>query len=53
MTLIADRATGYADTRFNDTWLADHDLDPGRYSGALEEFERSAAGLRRPFGRLA
>ena len=54
VTLIADRGDRYADTYFNDTWLADHDLDPGRYSGALEEFERSAAwpGAARS-GRLA
>ena len=54
VTLIADRGDRYADTYFNDAWLADHDLDPDRYSGALEEFERSAAwpGAARS-GRLA
>lgn len=54
VTLIADRGDRYADTYFNDTWLADHDLDPGQYSGVLAEFERSGTwpGTARP-GRLA
>lgn len=41
VTLIADRGDRYLDTYFNDAWLADHDLDPGRHSGVLAEFERS------------
>lgn len=54
VTLIADRGDRYADTYFNDTWLADHNLDPNRYSGVLMEFERSGTwpGTARP-GRLA
>ena len=43
VTLIADRGDRYADTYFNDAWLADHDLAPDRYAGVLAEFERTGA----------
>ena len=41
VTLIADSGDRYADTYYDPTWLAAHDLDPSVYAGALAEFERS------------
>lgn len=54
VALIADRGDRYADTYFNDGWLADNSLDPDTYSGVLTEFERSGTwpGTTR-HGRLA
>jgi cysteine synthase A len=39
VTLLADSGERYADTYFNDDWLAGHGLDPGNASAALVEFE--------------
>ena len=41
VTLIADRGDRYADTYFDDGWLAERGLDPGPYAGVLQEFEQS------------
>jgi len=41
VTLLADSGDRYADTYFNDDWLARHGLDPECASEALSEFERS------------
>ena len=40
VTLICDSGDRYADTYFNDAWLASHDLLPGRYPEDLAAFER-------------
>jgi cysteine synthase A len=39
VTLICDSGDRYADTCFNDAWLASHDLAPGRYADDLAAFE--------------
>ena len=43
VTLICDSGDRYADTYFDDAWLATHDLDPGRYAEALSAFERDCS----------
>ena len=42
VTLICDSGDRYADTYYDDGWLADQGLQPDLYQPALEEFERSA-----------
>ncbi len=39
VTLICDSGDRYADTYFDDAWLASHDLLPGRYADDLAAFE--------------
>jgi cysteine synthase A len=41
VTLIADSGDRYADTYFDDEWLASHRLDPSESAKVLVEFERS------------
>lgn len=41
VTLICDSGERYADTYFDDDWLAHNDLQPGAYAEVLAEFERS------------
>jgi cysteine synthase A len=41
VTLIADSGDRYADTYFDDDWLASHGLDPSESAKVLVEFERS------------
>jgi len=41
VTLIADSGDRYADTYFDDEWLASHGLDPSASAEVLVEFERS------------
>ena len=43
VTLICDSGERYADTYFDDAWLAAHDLDPGRYAEGLIGFERDGS----------
>ena len=43
VTLICDSGERYADTYFDDGWLAAHDLQPGDYAEVLAEFERSGS----------
>ena len=43
VTLICDSGDRYADTYFDDAWLAAHDLDPGSYAEGLSAFERDCA----------
>ncbi|MCW2649555.1 MAG: cysteine synthase [Mycobacterium sp.] len=43
VTLLADSGDRYADTYFDDAWLAHHDLDPASAAEALSEFERSGS----------
>lgn len=43
VTLICDSGDRYADTYYDDAWLAEHELQPERYTAALREFERSCA----------
>jgi cysteine synthase A len=45
VTLIADSGDRYADTYFDDEWLANAGLDPSAASGVLVEFERSGRWL--------
>ena len=39
VSLICDSGDRYADTYFDDAWLAAHDLGPGRYAEVLGRFE--------------
>jgi cysteine synthase A len=41
VTLLADSGDRYADTYFDDGWLAEHGLDPTEASATLVEFERT------------
>ncbi len=41
VTVLADSGDRYADTYYNDDWLAQHGLDPTGPAAALAEFERS------------
>lgn len=41
VTLLADSGDRYADTYFDDEWVAAQGLDPGQAARALVEFERS------------
>jgi cysteine synthase len=41
VTLLADSGDRYADTYFNDDWLASMGLDPTERAGQLVEFEKS------------
>jgi cysteine synthase A len=41
VTLLADSGDRYADTYFNDEWLAQQDLDPRDAAVTLTSFERS------------
>lgn len=41
VSLICDRGDRYADTYYDDTWLAEHDLNPDGYAAALAEFEQN------------
>ena len=41
VTLICDSGERYADTYFDDRWLAAHDLAPNGYTEVLTDFERS------------
>ncbi|BBY33318.1 lyase [Mycolicibacter minnesotensis] len=41
VTVLADSGDRYADTYYNDDWLAQHGLDPTGPAAALVEFERS------------
>lgn len=41
VTLICDSGERYADTYFDDRWLAAHDLAPNGYTEVLADFERS------------
>lgn len=41
VTLLADSGDRYADTYFDDEWVAAQGLDPGHAARALVEFERS------------
>jgi cysteine synthase A len=43
VTLICDSGDRYADTYYDDAWLAAHDLDPGSYTEALSAFERDGS----------
>ena len=43
VTLICDSGDRYADTYYDDAWLAETGLEPTRYAGVLREFERSCA----------
>ena len=43
VTLICDSGERYADTYFDDAWLAANDLDPGPYAEALTGFEDSCS----------
>lgn len=43
VTLICDSGDRYADTYYNDDWLASQDLHPAQYTAMLREFERSCA----------
>ena len=43
VTLICDSGERYADTYFDDGWLAAHELQPGDYAEVLAEFERSGS----------
>jgi len=43
VTLLADSGDRYADTYFDDAWLAHHDLDPACAAEALSAFERSGS----------
>ena len=43
VTLICDSGDRYADTYYDQAWLADHDLAPDGYSEVLREFERNCA----------
>ena len=43
VTLICDSGDRYADTYFDDAWLAAHELHPGRYAEALADFERDCS----------
>jgi cysteine synthase len=43
VTLLADSGDRYADTYFNDEWVAAQGLDPTGPAAALAEFERSCA----------
>lgn len=43
VTLICDSGERYADTYFDDAWLAAQNLEPARYAAALEAFERNCA----------
>ena len=43
VTLICDSGDRYADTYYDDDWLAENGLRPDRYHGILEEFERSCS----------
>lgn len=41
VSLICDSGERYADTYYDDDWLADHGLTPDRYTAVLQEFEQS------------
>jgi cysteine synthase A len=41
VTLLADSGDRYADTYFNDEWLAEQELDPSEAAETLTSFERS------------
>ena len=41
VTLLCDSGGRYADTYFDDTWLAAQGLDPAGYANMLAEFEKS------------
>lgn len=43
VTLICDSGDRYADTYFDEAWLAAHDLEPGRYTEALTAFEHDCS----------
>jgi cysteine synthase A len=43
VSLICDSGERYADTYYDEAWLADHDLKPDRYTAMLQEFEQSCA----------
>ena len=43
VTLICDSGDRYADTYFDEDWLASHDLVPGRYADELDAFERDCS----------
>ncbi len=43
VTLLADSGDRYADTYFDDEWVAAQGLDPAGPAAALAEFERSCA----------
>jgi cysteine synthase A len=43
VSLICDSGERYADTYYNEAWLADRDLKPDEYTAMLQEFEQSCA----------
>jgi cysteine synthase A len=43
VTLLCDGGERYVHTYFDDTWLADHDIDIAPYSAALDELEKTGA----------
>lgn len=43
VTLLADSGDRYAETYFNDEWLAEHGLDPTNSAEVLVEFERTGS----------
>ena len=43
VSLICDSGERYADTYYDEAWLADHDLKPEGYTAMLQEFEQSCA----------
>ena len=43
VTLLCDSGDRYADTYFDDGWLAAHDLDPGGYAEVFAGFEHDGA----------
>jgi cysteine synthase len=51
VTILCDDGERYADTLFNDSWLAERGLDSAHYEEAFETFLRT--GYVPPFGSLA
>ena len=43
VTLLCDSGERYADTYYDEAWLAAQGLDPGTCAGALSEFEEGCA----------
>ena len=43
VTLICDSGDRYADTYYDDAWLAAHDLHPGEHAEVLIGFEQSCS----------